>query len=67
MTDELNGGEDIPSSDDMPATAAPSVDPDRVARWAYQRYQVRGGAPGQDQHDWYEAERELIAAENERE
>jgi hypothetical protein len=38
-----------------------------VARRAYQRYQMRGAAHGHDQQDWYEAERELIAAENERE
>jgi DUF2934 family protein len=67
MTDALRGVEDIPSHDDMPTTAAPSVDPDRVARRAYQRYQTRGGAHGHDLQDWYEAERELIAAENERE
>ena len=67
MTDELRGGEDIPSTDDMPTSAAPSIDPDRVARRACHRYQIRGGAPGQDQQDWYEAERELFAAENERE
>lgn len=67
MTDEVRGGEDIPSHDDMPTTAAPSVDPDRVARRAYERYQIRGGGHGFDQQDWLEAERELIAAQNEEE
>ena len=67
MTDALRDGEDIPSHDDMPTSAAPSIDPDRVARRAYRRYQMRGGAHGHDLQDWYEAERELIAAENERE
>jgi len=67
MTDELRGGDDIPSNDDMPTSAAPSIDPGRVARRAYRRYLMRGAAHGHDLQDWYEAERELIAAENERE
>jgi hypothetical protein len=67
MTNDLRGGEDIPSHDDMPATAAPSIDPDRVARRAYERYQMRGSEHGHDQQDWLEAERELIAAQNEAE
>jgi hypothetical protein len=35
------------------------LDRDRIAQRAYERFQMRGGAPGFDQEDWYEAEREL--------
>jgi hypothetical protein len=65
MTDEVRGGADIPSHDDMPMTAAPPIDPDRVARRASERYQMRGSEHGRDQKDWLDAERELIAAQNE--
>ena len=40
-----------------------SIDPDPVARRAYDRYRVRGANHGRDQEDWFEAERELIAAQ----
>jgi hypothetical protein len=33
--------------------------PERIARRAYERFQTRGGAHGQDQDDWLEAERDL--------
>jgi hypothetical protein len=32
---------------------------DEIARRAYERYQARGGQHGNDQQDWYAAEREL--------
>jgi hypothetical protein len=32
---------------------------DEIARRAYQRYEERGRADGNDQDDWFEAEREL--------
>ena len=38
----------------------PQVDDrQRIAERAYQRFQERGGEPGRDQEDWFEAEREL--------
>jgi Protein of unknown function (DUF2934) len=40
---------------------------DLVAQRAYARYQQRGGEHGRDQQDWFEAERELIAAQHEQE
>ena len=43
-------------SDD--ATAA-TIDRERIANRAYERYMERGGGDGQDLEDWLEAEREL--------
>ena len=38
----------------------PQVDQrQRIAERAYERFQQRGGDPGHDQDDWFEAEREL--------
>ena len=39
--------------------AATVVDVHRVRQRAYERFQMRGGEPGHDQEDWFEAEREL--------
>ena len=35
---------------------------ERVARRAYERFQLRGSEHGHDQEDWFEAERELKEA-----
>ena len=35
------------------------VDPNEVAESAFRRYEERGGTHGDDQADWYEAEREI--------
>jgi Protein of unknown function (DUF2934) len=32
---------------------------DLISRRAYERFQMRGGEHGRDQHDWLEAEREM--------
>ena len=40
-------------------TTAATIDPERIANRAYERYMARGGADGQDLEDWLEAEREL--------
>lgn len=32
---------------------------DRISRRAHERYQERGGRDGDDQSDWFEAEREI--------
>lgn len=40
-------------------TAAATIDRERIANRAYERYMARGGADGQDLEDWLEAEREL--------
>ena len=38
---------------------ATRVEDDRIRQRAYERFQIRGGEPGHDQEDWFEAEREL--------
>lgn len=40
-------------------TTAATIDRERIANRAYERYMARGGADGQDLEDWLEAEREL--------
>jgi Protein of unknown function (DUF2934) len=40
-------------------SAATNVEPDRVARRAYELYLARGGGDGRDMDDWLNAEREL--------
>lgn len=37
----------------------PAVSPEEVARRAYEKWVARGGRHGDDQRDWFEAEREL--------
>lgn len=37
---------------------------DEIAKRAYQKYQERGGTNGDDQKDWYEAEKELKGAKS---
>ena len=39
--------------------AAPSIPQEEIAKVAYELYQRRGGAPGGEQEDWFEAERLL--------
>ncbi|CAN5818696.1 hypothetical protein BH24ACI4_BH24ACI4_13370 [soil metagenome] len=44
----------------LPADATPSeVNQEEVARRAHDRFRERGGQHGQDQADWFEAEREV--------
>jgi Protein of unknown function (DUF2934) len=52
---------DTPIPDAGTATPAghPPADRDRIAQRAYELYLERGGHDGQDQDDWYAAEREL--------
>ena len=40
-------------------TTAATIDRERIANRAYERYMERGGGDGQDLEDWLEAEREL--------
>jgi hypothetical protein len=55
--------ESVPAADQ--GQASPSeperdrIDPDMVARRAYQRFEERGRQDGADQEDWFAAEREL--------
>jgi hypothetical protein len=44
-------------------SSAETVQPDAIARRAYERFQARGGEHGLDQEDWFEAERELKGTE----
>ena len=41
------------------AQPAPTVDPDAIARRAYEIYESRGRIDGSDVEDWLQAEREL--------
>ena len=68
MTDQLSSGNNgLPDIDTHAVRERSSIDRENVARRAYERYQQRGGEHGRDQQDWFEAERELIAAEHEQE
>ncbi len=50
----------LPSApQDSGDTTAATIDRERIANRAYERYMERGGADGQDLQDWLEAEREL--------
>lgn len=40
-----------------------AVDRERIAQRAYERFEQRGGEPGRDQEDWFEAEREVNQSE----
>jgi hypothetical protein len=46
------------TSEDREQARGGASDRERIQRRAYERYQERGGEPGRDQEDWYEAERE---------
>jgi hypothetical protein len=69
MANELRSSGDsrLPDDDTLSTAASMPIDPDLVARRAYERYRMRGGSHGHDQQDWFEAERELIAAQIEEE
>jgi hypothetical protein len=43
-----------------PVTPAPLTTEERIARLAYERFQMRGGEHGHDQADWLAAERDVI-------
>lgn len=51
-----------PPVDPEPGQASAPVNPDDVARRAYELYQARGAEPGGDLDDWLRAERELGTA-----
>ena len=79
MADELRGGGDTRLRHDnnastvtwrlrtASASQAFSIEPDLAARRASDRSRMHGGEHGRDQQDWFEAERELIAAQFEQE
>ena len=48
------------STGNEPRTAESSPTHDEIELRAYQLYEERGGAPGQDVEDWLQAERELV-------
>jgi hypothetical protein len=52
---------DMPQSDIArpPAVEARSLDPEQIARRAYELYLARGGEHGRSEEDWFTAEREL--------
>ena len=65
MADKTRRGEEtrLPEHDRPEASTSSPLDPSLIAQRAYERYQQRGGEHGRDQQDWFEAERELIAAQ----
>lgn len=69
MADERRSGGDnrLPNGDGPRMAASSAIDADLVAQRAYERYRQRGGEHGRDLQDWFEAERELIAAQHEQE
>ena len=68
MADERRScGEKRRPDPESTRTSSLSIDPTLIARRAYERYQQRRDQHGGDQQDWYEAERELIAAQHEEE
>jgi hypothetical protein len=46
-----------------PAAPAPEVTREAIAKLAFQNWQKRGCPNGEDQRDWYEAERELKSSQ----
>ena len=56
VSSERPGREQQPT---QPGFTESRPDADRIAQRAYERYEARGRDEGQDQKDWYEAEREL--------
>jgi len=69
MADERKRGgtNRLPNGDGPRMAPSSAIDQDLVAQRAYERYQQRGSEHGRDQQDWFEAERELIAAQHEQE
>lgn len=40
------------------------VDHDQIAKRAYELYETRGKQPGNDLHDWLQAEKEIVHTNN---
>jgi hypothetical protein len=57
---ELHANTVPPYTDDISANRAPNHD--EVRRRAYEIYLERGGLPGQELEDWFQAEREIESA-----
>lgn len=59
----FNAGEDAFMGVDSSGHSASSVDDldAQIARRAYELYRQRGGCHGEDQADWFEAEREILS------
>lgn len=54
------------STNDSTATQTPASDAagvDRIRTRAYELYEKRGGAPGDPESDWYQAEAEIKGGE----
>lgn len=50
---------DLPQPVPAPETSTNAPTHDQISERAYERYVSRGGAPGSDLEDWFEAERDL--------
>ena len=61
QNDESRTTSDQPTGDASSSTSS-QIDPERVARRAYELCQMRGDETGRDQEDWFAAERELKGA-----
>jgi hypothetical protein len=66
---ESNAGEreSLPDSTNDQSPTKVGADHERIARRAFERFQMRGGEGGRDQEDWFESERELSAGTDQHE
>ena len=53
-----------PRTATVPAAPAPEITREAIAKLAFQKWQKRGSPNGEDQRDWYEAERELKSSQS---
>ena len=51
----------LPTPEKREKGPLPEISPQAVAQRAYEKFLARGGKHGNDQRDWFEAERELKA------
>jgi Protein of unknown function (DUF2934) len=52
-----------PRTTPAPTATTPEVTREAIAKLAFQKWQKRGSPNGEDQRDWYEAERELKSSQ----
>ncbi|HEX4071281.1 MAG TPA: DUF2934 domain-containing protein [Planctomycetaceae bacterium] len=52
-----------PRTTTAPSASAPEVTREVIAKLAFQKWQKRGSPIGEDQRDWFEAERELKSSQ----
>lgn len=55
---DVNEYQEVPNAIDAPPSSDAS-DRERIATRAYELFQARGGEPGREEEDWFEAERQI--------